>query len=110
VKNSSTPSCPETETDEPKAEPRKSPLEWAEALGLIRHLRTAPTSHDKKDIPHWTHACAAALHGWKQHAHHSGGVEMQLTEADYRAALATVDGPIPPYKPHAAAKSQHSKL
>jgi hypothetical protein len=109
MKSSNTQS-PETEHDEPKAELRKSPLEWAEALGLVRHLRTAPTSHDSKDIPHWSHAAAEALHGWRAHEHHNGGVPMQLTEADYRAALAAVDGPPPPYTPHAAAKSKHSKL
>lgn len=34
----------------------------------------------------WKHAVAAVGHGWAQHAHHTGQ-PMQLTAAEYNAAL-----------------------
>lgn len=52
--------------------------------------RKSPEAHrdalitDARDA--WKHACAAAAHGWQEHAHHEGA-PMQLTAADYKAAL-----------------------
>jgi hypothetical protein len=45
------------------------------------------------------HAAAGVLHKWDQHAHHMNG-EMQLTKADYDAAIkATENGKYEPHKP-----------
>lgn len=48
------------------------------------------------------HAGASALHGWREHEHHTGA-RMLLTRKDYCAALAAVDT----FKPHQAALSPY---
>lgn len=49
-------------------------------------------------IPSAAHNAAAAQHGWREHAHHAGK-EMELSEADYRAALAAAMAGEPPHRP-----------
>jgi hypothetical protein len=53
----------------------------------------------------WRHAAAAVLHGWAAHQHHAGS-PIQLTEADYDAALAAVT--VAPLVPHNAALSPYA--
>jgi hypothetical protein len=67
----------------------KSPEEWR-----------AERITEQRDA--WKHACAAAAHGWQEHAYHEGK-PLQLTAADYDAALAAAaDG-----KLHERAASKH---
>ena len=60
--------------------------------------------------PSPSHLAAAALHGWKEHAHHENG-PMMLTKDDYLAALAAINGDergkLTPHKP---ALSKHCNL
>jgi hypothetical protein len=59
----------------------------------------------------WKHAAAAALHGWAEHAHHTGK-PMELSAEGYEAALKAVEGPgkSGDYEPHPAALSPHSAI
>lgn len=66
---------------EPKAEPavkRKVSEHCAE--------RYAPSKPGATHPELWKHAAAAAMHGWAQCAHHEAR-EMELTDADYSAAI-----------------------
>jgi hypothetical protein len=55
----------------PKTEPTATPDAWRRAV----------------EPPGWAHAVASVAHGWGEHAYHEGA-PMQLTRADYCAALA----------------------
>lgn len=78
-----------------------TPEQWARRKDLFVQAKFAgQDSHF-----HWTHAAAAALHGWAAHAHHAGE-PIRLSEADYDAALAAVQGEGNP-KAHRAAMSPH---
>lgn len=89
----------EAEPAPPPAAPAPStrtPEEWS-------RLTFPPNDKGRQPYSVWKHAAAAALHGWSQHAHHEGA-PMQLSAADYAAAIATVTSG---GKPHAAALSKH---
>ena len=94
--------------------PEKLPVsEWARKK--FPPSRTGRTHHEL-----YKHAAAAALHGWEEHAYHSGK-PMTLSERDYDAALKAACELVPPagkakdgepplrhrYRPHAAALSPH---
>jgi hypothetical protein len=70
----------------------KTPAEWAEQV-----FTTNPRDR-------WKHAVAEQLHGWGAHEHHAGK-PLQLTEADYQAALAAAEGGS---EPHAGALSEYA--
>lgn len=57
----------------------------------------------------WQHNAAEQLHGWKNHAHHEGK-PIELTRADYLAALKAVEtaDKAGNYTPHKAALSPHA--
>jgi len=59
----------------------------------------------------WKHAAARALHGWAEHAHHTGA-PMELSAEDYAAALeaACNPGKSGSYEPHPAALSPHAAI
>ena len=73
-----------------------SPGEWCAAI-------FPSESRPHPDL--WKHEAAAALHGWAAHRHHAGQ-PIQLTRADYEAAVAIVEG-VQPYTPHQTALSEH---
>lgn len=81
--------------------------ELAEATG-----RTFVRQNPKATIPNAAHAAAAAIHGWKDHAHHTGEA-MRLSLEDYEAALQAAAEP-PEGKrhlvPHAAALSPYCRI
>lgn len=54
----------------------------------------------------WRHAGAAALHQWALEAHHAGK-PLELTRADYEAALEAAAKPNP--APHPGALGPHTK-
>lgn len=90
----------------------------ADARGRATELRTVdewcgivfPPSPSGRDNRHlWRHSAAAALHGWPQHAHHTGA-PMRLSRTDYDAAINAALQPdltSADYVPHAAALSPH---
>jgi hypothetical protein len=87
------------------AEQRLAPEEWCRRLGRGRELYRLGARAVWQ--PEWRHAAAVVLHGWHKHAHHAGE-PMQLTRAQYEAALEAA-GPsegIP--APHPAALSPHA--
>lgn len=104
--------------DEPRAKPKPKALptviELARELGEILELRMP----NGKTIvtPTARHQAAAALHGWRDHAHHAGS-PMTLSREAYQAALAAADAPphgqralaphvpaLSPHVPHASGK------
>lgn len=74
---------------------RKTPNEWAKALGKYREVsRFQPQlrSHFAPD-----HCAADALHGWTRYAYDYQADSFELTESDYRAALdAALHYPVKP--------------
>ena len=96
---------PDNEKPEPKASKKaatRSVLDWAKALGHYRH----PGPHQEGSGYDAAHAAADALHGWSSHAHHAGE-PMQLTEDDYRDALAAAMPKEGNPKAHRPALSKH---
>lgn len=92
-----------------------SPQEWAKRLGQVRFawLPSERPTNEKAAIYTAAHASAVVLHGWAQHEHHEGK-PIQLSEADYKAALLAAQAAHPvtkderdAYRPHVAALSQH---
>lgn len=85
-----------------------TPEVWAERLGLIQ--RANPRLPQSQTVPHWTHAAANKLYGWSDHAYHyQGEAPFELTEDDYRKALAAaaqypVRAPHPPALPKSQVK------
>lgn len=73
---------------EPKEE-RRTPAEWAKALGV-------------KGAPAHLVASADYLHGWKDHAYHFQAEPLLLTKEDFLAALKAA-GEYPTAAPHAPA-------
>lgn len=60
------------------------------------------------DEPAWKHAAAAAMHGWKEHAHHSAKA-MRMSAEDYGKALAAAcKPPTKDARPHGPALSQYA--
>lgn len=70
-----------------------------------------PEATDGKPHPdRWKHEAAASLHGWAEHAHHSGA-SFRLTLKQYKDAIAaatTPTGSTPMYQPAAEACSEHA--
>ena len=96
---------PKPPPDQPAAPSTRTPDEWAAAKGLFAKA-TAPWKSDNYD---WRHAAAVAAHGWAEHAHHAGA-PMQLSEADYDAAIAAVQTPsMTPHTPAVSPYSPHQK-
>ena len=90
------------DTSAPRTATTATPSEWRKGL--------FPASESGR--PHaesYKHQAAAALHGWDLHRYHTGE-EMQLSRADYEAAIRAAnelkDGG---YAPHEAALSEHLK-
>lgn len=79
----------------------KTPDEWSHALGY----RVKRREKWQQEGPSSEHRGAEVLHGWLEHAHHAGA-PMQLTKADYLAALKAI-GSVP-LKPHGPAVSRYS--
>lgn len=84
----------------------KSPGEWMVECGQFTQGPRLGSRPGAK-LPNWKHNVAATLHGWKQHAH-DAQKEIQLTRADYEAALEAA-GSSPP-QPHPGALSPFCKL
>jgi len=78
----------------------RSPEQWA--AELFPRGETGRVHRDR-----WKHSAAHALHGWELHEHHEGK-PIQLTRADYDAAIAAACAPEP--KPHAAALTKHLRF
>lgn len=84
--------------DDDRAE-RRAPRKQAEpTLAPWQHLRRTGGRPD-------LHAAAGVLHGWALHEHHAGE-PIQLTAADYAAAIEAVDAR--PLRPHPGALSPHA--
>jgi len=87
----------------------------AEAKGPIAFGEGARPK--KQPAYSWQHAAAAQLHGWNAHEHHAGS-PIQLSRADYEAALAAASAPVATlmpngltrtvYEPHKPALSPHA--
>lgn len=71
---------------------------------LVDGLGTKRVDYD------WRHNAAAALHGWGAHEYHAGA-PLELTLADYEAALKAVEEPNEKglYVPHKGARSEYCK-
>lgn len=70
-----------------------TPDQWARRKGLFVETRQAGEVRIPAESHfHWSHAAAAALHGWASHEHHASE-PMKLAEADYDAALKAVTEP-----------------
>lgn len=100
--------------DKPKPKPRptkatasgerKTPVEWAEAKGLL--TRRDPRLPQQVDVFDPRHAAAAQLHGWTADAHHyQGDQALRLSEEDYDAAIDAA-GKFPCCAPHKPALSR----
>lgn len=72
---------------EPKAKPpkTKTPDEWGRAQGRYREVN--PLVAQVKSHFDWRHAVADKLHGWSKHAYHYVDLPLEISEADYNAAL-----------------------
>jgi hypothetical protein len=69
-----------------------------------------PSERGRQHDDLWKHAAASSLHGWAEHAHHSGA-PFQLTLEQYMGALEAATNPtsgIPMYQPSEAALSPHA--
>jgi len=88
-----------------------SPDKWAEVAFPMK--RRGDRSSIKVSHPsYWQHRAAAALHGWAEHAHHTGK-PMQLTAEQYYAALvaaSTTPARNGEYVPHFPALSPHASF
>jgi hypothetical protein len=100
----------------------KTPREHAKARDLVKAVKqtvaisvgapagSAPPRPGTVDRYNWRHAAAASLHGWSQHEHHAGK-PIQLSDADYEAALEAASAPKGvSYEPHKPALSPFKNL
>ena len=69
----------------------RSPDGWAAELCPTA---TLPSGRVLAHADAWKHEVAAVLHGWREHAHHSGA-PLQLSRDDYELALLAVDDSTP---------------
>lgn len=91
----------------PKAELR-SPDEWARAKGQwIEFKGVVDPELGNGSHYTWQHACAAVMHGWREHEHQAGA-PIQITEADYLAALDAAAPKVGHPKRHGPAASPHA--
>lgn len=73
-----------------------SPEEHAKALGGVKTVQRSAVVGNQPasfELYHQFHAAAEALHGWREHAHHAGK-PIQLTRAEYEAALKAAAAPV----------------
>lgn len=98
---------------EPAGE-RRAPAEWARETGNVVEIPLEMSVGGKGGLVHrfpgMYHAAAAALHGWREHEHHEGA-PMQLSRADYLAAVDAAKAPPKgerSYRPHGPALSPHA--
>ena len=94
---------PRAKKKKPTQDETRTPSDWCHALRRYNKGR----SPGNKQIPHWQHTAADAMHGWAIHAHEANE-PMQLTEDDYKAALAATEKT--PLKAHAPACSPFKKV
>jgi hypothetical protein len=87
-----------------QAQITKSPREWAAVKGHI----VKPKKPGQAEHFGWQFAAAETVHGWREHAHHTGA-PMQLTEQDYDAAIAAVCNPKGNPIAHTPALSQYAQ-
>lgn len=71
----------------------RTPAKWAEA-------KFPATDTGRLHPDRWKHSAAAAMHGWGYYVERTGK-QVQLTAADYDAALDSASGST--FKPHPAA-------
>ena len=64
-----------------------------------------PSERGRQNPQAFLHGAAAALHHWKTHEHHEGA-PLQLTRADYEAAIEAAKSTA--FAPHPAALSPHA--
>lgn len=88
---------------------KRTPAEWADHLGLIRHRdKRLPQS---ETVPHWKHAAADTLYGWSLHAYHFQGERFELTQEQYERALESAAAhPAAPLVPEAITPTAAKKL
>ena len=99
-KNDNTP--PPATKPKGKAAPAKMTVD---AWGKLKFPPDKIGKLTRPTFDRWKHGAAAALHGWRQHAHHAGA-PMELSEPDYDAALeAAQKAECIPHKP---ALSEHA--
>jgi len=87
--------------DKPEAKPvtkdTATPAEHAKAIkgGVQRISRAAVVGNQSEsfDLYHPQHAGAEALHGWKEHEHHTGK-PIELSKAAYEGALKAAAAPV----------------
>jgi hypothetical protein len=65
---------------------RRTPAEWADKLGLIQYAN--PKLPQQRTTALWQHAVANELWGWERHAYNFQVERFELTEEQYRKALA----------------------
>lgn len=73
-----------------------TPAEHAKALGGVKTVQRAARVNGEPasfELFHQFHAAAEALHGWREHAHHTGK-PIELTREDYEAALKAAAAPV----------------
>lgn len=99
------------ELDAPKAEVlRLPPLEWAKRRGLILDAdKPANPVLGTGPRPAWQHAAADAVHGWSWHAEQYQAEPLEITEADYVAAVDAACKPTGLPQRHAPAASPRLK-
>ena len=95
--------------EEPTATPEehaKTEKQFVRKVERYARVNNEPASFD---LFTWQHNCASALHGWREHEHHTGQ-PIQLTGKAYRNALRAVAEPDAAgnYTPHSAAESKYS--
>ena len=86
----------------------RSPQEWARAKGqFIEFKGVADPELGTGSHYTWQHACAAVMHGWREHEHQAGA-PIQITEVDYLAALDAAAPKVGLPKRHGPAASPHA--
>lgn len=86
----------------------RSPDEWAKAKGhFVKYKGVADPELGTGDHFSWQHAAAAVMHGWKRHEAQEGA-PLQISEADYMAALDAAAPAKGLPQQHAAAASKHA--
>jgi hypothetical protein len=73
-----------------------TPEEHAKAFGGVKPVQRAARVNNEPasfELYHQFHNGAEALHGWREHAHHTGA-PIQLSADDYKAALKAASTPV----------------
>ena len=88
--------------ERPKKAERKTPKQWAEALGHFTKHGRGPMA---RVLPTAEYATANVLYGWSKQAHHWGPDSLKLTRTDFEAAMAA-SSKYPTVRPHEPAISR----